>query len=190
MDTLDVKIGDRLPTGYSPQKALYRTYQKASAAKKGLSFTLPFGLFVSLTSLPCHYCGVSPQQVIKGRRGGDDYRYNGLDRVDSSKGYIAENVVPCCRRCKSAKSDASVADFVSWARRVVSHNAGYVPPSKRVLPGSTPCCTCGPQDRCPLGRSSTQPRCTLDDLQAECDRRGRANRLDLERRLACLLPKR
>lgn len=47
---------------------------------------------------------------------GDAEQYNGLDRVDSNLGYVAGNVVPCCRWCNQAKSSRPVGEFLTWLR--------------------------------------------------------------------------
>ena len=52
-----------------------------------------------------------------GRLKGQKYKplaYNGLDRVDNSRGYEPSNVVPCCRRCNRAKDDMSSQEFMKW----------------------------------------------------------------------------
>jgi hypothetical protein len=60
-----------------------------------------------LVHQPCRYCGDADQQHLRG-----------LDRVDSSKDYVRENVVPCCVICNKAKNTMSVAEFVGWIERV------------------------------------------------------------------------
>jgi hypothetical protein len=49
------------------------------------------------------YCHYPP-------RGG----FNGIDRVDNSKGYILGNCVPCCSWCNRAKADGTLAKFMDW----------------------------------------------------------------------------
>jgi hypothetical protein len=53
--------------------------------------------FHRLTSSDCHYCGKPPMQISR------TYKYNGLDRKNSQKGYQLENVVPCCKECNFIK---------------------------------------------------------------------------------------
>jgi len=48
--------------------------------------------------------------------------YSGLDRVDSSRGYVHGNVVPCCGECNYAKQDLSVDDFLASVARIQAHN--------------------------------------------------------------------
>lgn len=39
------------------------------------------------------------------------FLFNGIDRIDSLKGYILENVVTCCYQCNYAKSDLDIEEF-------------------------------------------------------------------------------
>ena len=48
-----------------------------------------------------------------------------LDRIDNNKGYIASNVVPCCRRCNVAKSDMTLREFVRWIQKVYKNASSY-----------------------------------------------------------------
>jgi hypothetical protein len=41
---------------------------------------------------PCHYCGAELPPLMVG-----------LDRIDNGRGYHADNVVPCCYPCNTAK---------------------------------------------------------------------------------------
>lgn len=46
---------------------------------------------------PCFYCGII-----------DAEKFNGIDRVDSSVGYIFANCVSCCWNCNDLKSNNSL----------------------------------------------------------------------------------
>ena len=48
-------------------------------------------------------------------RSGIPITYNGIDRIDSTKGYFNDNVVSCCKVCNRAKSNLSLEDFKQWA---------------------------------------------------------------------------
>lgn len=99
---------------------------KKSAAKYQRTFSLTDDEFRELTSGICHYCG-TPPAMIKERNGkipfkGKHYVYNGVDRVDNSRGYETDNCVSCCRRCNIAKSGMTVDEFLSWAKRIYEWN--------------------------------------------------------------------
>ena len=76
----------------------------------------------SLIQANCYYCGQPPSNSHKTQsKCGSRMTYGGIDRIDSSSGYITGNVRPCCRRCNVAKSDMSSDDFIEHARRIVRH---------------------------------------------------------------------
>lgn len=113
----------RLPPGVSPANVLYAQY-KRSAKKKGLAFELSREEFLLLTKKNCHYCDQQPAQITRGYKG-DVYIYNGVDRVDNEKGYIEENVVPCCKTCNRAKRTMPVEEFLAWIARVATHQGMF-----------------------------------------------------------------
>jgi hypothetical protein len=50
------------------------------------------------------------------------WTYNGLDRVDRSKGHTSDNVVSCCWDCNRAKGDMTKEDFIIHIKRMYDHN--------------------------------------------------------------------
>lgn len=65
--------------------------------------------------------------------------YQGIDRVDSDKGYVTGNVLPCCRICNCAKGTLTKTEFECWAKRLVIRYgdlsfASYVEYQKVVRP--------------------------------------------------------
>ncbi len=58
----------------------------------------------------CHYCGLS---VFSSG--------SGLDRLDSNKGYIEGNCVPCCYRCNVMKGDLPTDEFYEQVERILAH---------------------------------------------------------------------
>ena len=107
-------------------------YKKA-AERRGNSFTLSTERFKELTSSNCRYCGKPPSRIIDALSGKSKvtghpgYHYygpyicNGIDRVDSTKGYDEGNVVPCCWRCNCAKAETDAPSFVRWVTGVSDH---------------------------------------------------------------------
>lgn len=63
------------------------------ARTNGKSWTLTEEEFLGLRTLSCQYC-----QFPLPASGG-------LDRIDNSKGYAPENVVPCCTVCNKTRGD-------------------------------------------------------------------------------------
>lgn len=98
---------------------LYRKYE-SNAKTRGLAFDITKEEFRVLTQLNCFYCNKSPESVAQRRNANGCYRYNGLDRLDSSKGYVLDNIVPCCKDCNIAKRDIDVVDFLAMIERIHS----------------------------------------------------------------------
>lgn len=112
----------QLPSGQAAFNSLYASY-KNRALRAGKQFELSIEHFSALTKQPCSYCGSEPSQVIKGLgKTSGDYTYNGIDRVDSSKGYTPENVVPCCKLCNFMKLDHNKDEFLQHIKKIYNKN--------------------------------------------------------------------
>lgn len=117
----------KLPKSYSGLNKLYKSYKNKSI-KRNLTFDLSMDEFKDITSKNCFYCDMAPIQIstitssnlssraIKHA----EYIYNGIDRVDNTKGYEIKNCVPCCSMCNRAKRDYSLSDFINWINRVAT----------------------------------------------------------------------
>lgn len=104
----------------------FNTYKRNASKKRynrqrTLIFELDAEQFRRLTQSNCFYCDAPPSQIQKVPSGNGDYVYNGIDRIDSSKGYILENCVPCCGVHNRMKLDMSTDEFISACRSVVNH---------------------------------------------------------------------
>jgi hypothetical protein len=93
---------------------IYR-YYKASAKTKKLEFSLTVDQFFGLITANCFYCGNS---IFDGK----EIKFNGIDRTDSSKGYVKSNVVPCCKQCNIAKHTYSRGEFYKWIEKVYNYS--------------------------------------------------------------------
>src|SRR6266404_2527911 len=80
------------------------------AKQRGLNMSLSFEQFSKFALLPCIYCG-GPLP----RTG------HGIDRIDSTQGYIPENCQPCCKPCNFAKGKMTTLDFKIWIERLVQY---------------------------------------------------------------------
>lgn len=98
---------------------------KSDAKKRSISWNLTREEFRSLIVLPCTYCSIPPYQVCGGYESSPwleaRIKYTGIDRVDSSVGYVLTNAVPCCGMCNRAKSGLALSDFELWVTRVYKH---------------------------------------------------------------------
>ena len=95
---------------------VYGVYQD-NAARKGLPFELPKVTFTKLLQDTCAYCNEPPsnQLVLSGNR---VFKYNGIDRLDNTKGYLQGNVVTCCKRCNYLKNKYSYVEFTGIVKRI------------------------------------------------------------------------
>lgn len=99
--------------------------------KMGYVDLINFERFSVISKSPCKYCGIEHSREIedrlneskKGKRLSDHIlKFNGIDRVDSSKGYTDCNTVSCCKFCNFAKHTMSEDDFYIWVKRVYEHS--------------------------------------------------------------------
>lgn len=107
----------RLPLGQAARHELYRSYL-AHAKHLNIEFSITEDAFAELTKKDCVYCGSEPKTIYHMSGLNGDYIYNGIDRIDSTKSYSLENVVPCCKRCNHGKNDMSLTEFLEWVKRV------------------------------------------------------------------------
>ncbi len=105
------------PLGESGFNILFSRYKKG-AEKRGLVFELNKDQFREMTQRNCFYCGISPSTVCIQNRMNGAYTYNGIDRIDSSKGYLLNNVVSCCGVCNCMKRHYSLEDFKNYIARI------------------------------------------------------------------------
>jgi hypothetical protein len=90
---------------------------------------IDFDSFYALSQLPCYYCESPPSRTRNRATAGrgkaserqikeGNFTYNGLDRIDSTKGHTLDNVVPCCWRCNIAKRDMTQEEFFAHIERM------------------------------------------------------------------------
>lgn len=90
-------------------------YRK-DASKRGYEWALSEDQFYGLITSPCHYTGFPPSKLIKTQEG--DFFWNGVDRVDNTRGYVPDNVVPCSDHANWAKCTRKYDDFIAWLKQV------------------------------------------------------------------------
>lgn len=107
----------RKSVGHSARNKLMKKYE-AQAEYRNLEWKLSTEQFNEITKQNCYYCGKEPSQIVNLRGCNGVYVYNGIDRLDNSKGYSIENCVPCCGVCNKAKMVMSENEFSEWISRV------------------------------------------------------------------------
>src|ERR1700722_1068834 len=93
---------------------------------------LNFNNFYTLSQQNCFYCGVNRSNKLIKKPSKYSYlyslpeeqltfRYNGLDRIDSSLPHNLENCVSSCYFCNHAKSDMNQEMFISYLKRLITN---------------------------------------------------------------------
>jgi hypothetical protein len=97
---------------------------RTGANQRGIEWKLSKEEFSIITKQDCFYCGQPPtQDPTHGKNGRCkqhfcEYLSNGVDRIDSKKGYSIENVVPCCRVCNIMKNKFSLELFFDKVEKI------------------------------------------------------------------------
>jgi 5-methylcytosine-specific restriction endonuclease McrA len=123
--------------GYSKTRPYKRVYESNHYREKGL----PFDLFMSLSQLPCYYCGQQPtpfniygaeydpdskldhnRRISRPRWEAGWIAYNGVDKKSHSEDYSdPDNLVSCCRRCNFMKQRLDAETFITHAQKISDH---------------------------------------------------------------------
>jgi 5-methylcytosine-specific restriction endonuclease McrA len=103
-------------TGYKTIRHYYQNY-KSGARRKGRDFSLTIDEFEKFIMGECYYCS-APANTTQTLSIG-----HGIDRVDSSKGYVKGNVVTCCNVCNYMKGSLTTQEFLEQVSRINSHRA-------------------------------------------------------------------
>lgn len=86
----------------------YKSYRR-SAKQRNIDFQISFEEFKEVINKPCTYCGTEPNP------------FNGIDRFDNSKGYIENNLIPCCEWCNKIKLTHSDEETREHIRKMYHH---------------------------------------------------------------------
>jgi hypothetical protein len=101
--------------GWTKSIRVQHTRYIRSAVKRGIEWRLSPEEFLQLIKKNCTYCNASPRIYNSkpnfGRGKTVKTLMNGIDRKDSSLGYISGNVVPCCSVCNKMKMSMAESDF-------------------------------------------------------------------------------
>lgn len=96
--------------------------------KKYKEWSLSEEDFRDIIHQPCHYCGSEPSidnmwNNGASRKSSDEIvSINGIDRIDSNKGYTIDNCVPCCTLCNRMKSDLSTEVFLTHVNKICARS--------------------------------------------------------------------
>lgn len=113
---------NKLPKGEASFNSLFRGY-KRSAEKRGHKWNLTKEKFKELTKQNCYYCGRPPfnKRIHNKITTNGAYIYNGVDRIDNSKGYTKNNSVSCCKDCNRAKRKLTQTEFLQLVAKIYNN---------------------------------------------------------------------
>jgi len=99
---------------------------KLKARNNGHVWKLTYEQFKKLVTSPCHYTGWAPEQLFKpqGLNPSPSLLYNGIDRVNNTKGYLPSNCVPCAGPVNKAKLTMTKKRFIEMCCAVVKLHGG------------------------------------------------------------------
>lgn len=90
---------------------------KCRASRKNRGW-IPYQTWLELSLANCYYCGSPPEQRLFKTH---QYAINGIDRLDSTQGYITENIVTCCRQCNTAKLAYTRDEYIEKCIQVANN---------------------------------------------------------------------
>ncbi len=102
----------RLALGEAASNDLFRVY-RTGAQKRNLAWELTKAQFLELTQRECYLCRALPEKIRQNITKNSPYIYNGIDRVDNTKGYTSKNCRACCEMCNRMKSNWDLDSFLS-----------------------------------------------------------------------------
>lgn len=89
-----------------------------NAKSKKIEFKLTKEEFREITEKNCTYCGELPTSPSTKKRGCGNYVGNGIDRINSSDGYIKSNCTPCCSKCNYMKNNLLLDSFLDHVIKI------------------------------------------------------------------------
>lgn len=118
-----VKETYRHPERMTPLNRHFSNF-KSSAKTRNLLWELSLEEFEKVSKENCFYCGEPAHELRSlswaGRNKSTYVKYiaNGIDRIDSNKGYSINNIVSCCPTCNIMKNKFSLDVFYDKIRKI------------------------------------------------------------------------
>lgn len=99
-------------------KSVYTSIKNWSAASRGIEFDITIEYLWELFLFQERRCVYTGEILRFGTNKNDSNKTASLDRIDSSKGYIAGNVVWCHKKINVLKMDLKIDDFFNLCKKV------------------------------------------------------------------------
>jgi hypothetical protein len=93
---------------------------RMQAKRRNIIFNLKQKEFLQIINKSCFYCGkeASNKEITSS---GHVLSYNGIDRIDNTRGYELDNIVPCCKFCNKMKNDLSYDMFINQIKSIYEY---------------------------------------------------------------------
>lgn len=117
------------PNGEAVFNSVYSQYIR-QAKKRGIDWSLTKEQFSSLIKMNCFYTNLPPSNITT--KNGSTLIYNGIDRLDDTKGYTIENSVPCIGDINMMKRSMEYSHFINLCN-LVSINTSKINKSQLTL---------------------------------------------------------
>lgn len=94
---------------------------KSEAKRRNRIIDLSFQAVTNFILLPCQSCDDKWSTHITTTYNGEKYTllYNGLDRIDNSRGYVPNNVITLCKTCNRMKLEQNLEEMVRRAEGLI-----------------------------------------------------------------------
>jgi len=89
-----------------------------NALQRKISFKLTKKQVQDIIKKPCENCGIIGANIAKLRNGKIEFKYNGIDRIDNSLGYVENNVRTYCGECNMIRKNIDDQIWQNWIKRV------------------------------------------------------------------------
>lgn len=106
----------------SVYKRLYFA-QRLYAKRRSIEWGLDIKTWYRLVKSDCYLCGDKPKNRYKvNHRGreihGMSFIYQGIDRINNSRGYLIDNVAPCCASCNYMKRSQTLSGLAKKIEKI------------------------------------------------------------------------
>lgn len=112
------------PPTLTSTKNSVKSFYKNGAKRRNLEWNLSDEDFSNLIFDKCFYCGAEPKEYNSDKFANHTnlpFKRNGIDRIDTSKGYSMENCVTCCETCNRMKLNYSQSDFINHIYKIKNY---------------------------------------------------------------------
>ncbi len=107
----------KLEASESAFNKVYLSYVH-SAKSRGLDWIFTKAEARMIFERPCFFCKRPPFAIRTARNCRGSFTFSGIDRLDSSLGYVRGNCVPCCKDCNYMKRDLPLVEFKEHISRI------------------------------------------------------------------------